>query len=163
MKTLLGCMLAAVVALGGLSRAQSTEKENGAAASAREKLIGAWRLVSLEVTGEDGKVTRIPDLEGMLLYTRDGHISVQLMYPKSASALTNDYVKNGYEASYGSYDVNEVAHTVTHHVQGSITENLVCRCSKIMSPPNCNETLSPLQDGDDESERVPTGESDCCN
>jgi hypothetical protein len=23
-----------------------------------------------------------------------------------------------------------------------------CRCSKIMSPPNCNETLSPSQDGD---------------
>ena len=35
-----------------------------------------------------------------------------------------------------------------------------CRCSKIMSPHNCNETLSPFQDGDDESERVPTGESD---
>jgi hypothetical protein len=29
-----------------------------------------------------------------------------------------------------------------------------------MSAPNCNETLSPSQDGDDESERVPTGESD---
>jgi hypothetical protein len=34
-----------------------------------------------------------------------------------------------------------------------------CRCSKIMSPLNCNQTLSPYQDGDDESERVPTGES----
>ena len=27
-----------------------------------------------------------------------------------------------------------------------------------MSPHNCNQTLSPCQDGDDESERVPTGE-----
>src|SRR6202023_3201275 len=35
-----------------------------------------------------------------------------------------------------------------------------CRCSKIMSPHNCNETLSPCKDGDDESERVPTSESD---
>src|SRR5665811_2500760 len=35
-----------------------------------------------------------------------------------------------------------------------------CRCSKIMSPLNCNETLSPWKDGDHESERVPTGESD---
>jgi three-Cys-motif partner protein len=35
-----------------------------------------------------------------------------------------------------------------------------CRCSKIMSPPNCNETLSPCKDGDHESERVPTGGSD---
>jgi hypothetical protein len=36
----------------------------------------------------------------------------------------------------------------------------LCRCSKIMSPLNCNETLSPCKDGDHESERVPTGESD---
>src|SRR5271157_1607763 len=35
-----------------------------------------------------------------------------------------------------------------------------CSCSKIMSPHNCNETLSPCKDGDHESERVPTGESD---
>jgi hypothetical protein len=35
------------------------------------------------------------------------------------------------------------------------------KCSKIISPPNCNETLSPYRDGDDESERVPTSESDC--
>src|SRR6267142_5142912 len=29
-----------------------------------------------------------------------------------------------------------------------------------MSPHSCNETLSPSKDGDDESERVPTSESD---
>ena len=38
--------------------------------------------------------------------------------------------------------------------------SLMCRCSKIMSPPNCNETLSPYRDGDDESGRVPTSKSD---
>jgi 4-carboxymuconolactone decarboxylase len=58
---------------------------------------------------------------GMLIYTADGHMSVQLMYPKSASTLSNDYVRNGYEASFGSYDINEPTHTVTHHVQGSNT------------------------------------------
>jgi len=61
----------------------------------------------------------------MLIYTRDGHMSVQLMYPKSAGALSNEYVQNGYEASFGSYDVDEAAHTVTHHVQGSITRDLL--------------------------------------
>ena len=69
-----------------------------------------------------GKVNGITDLKGMLLYTHDGHMSVQLMYPPSPSGLSNDYVKNGYEASFGSYDVNEQAQTVTHHVEGSITE-----------------------------------------
>jgi Lipocalin-like domain len=54
--------------------------------------------------------------KGMLIYTRDGHMSVQLMYPASAQSLSNEYVRNGYEASFGSYDVDESTHTVTHHV-----------------------------------------------
>jgi carboxylesterase type B len=36
----------------------------------------------------------------------------------------------------------------------------LCKCSKIMSPHNCYEILSPSQDGDDESERVATSEGD---
>jgi hypothetical protein len=35
------------------------------------------------------------------------------MYAPWAGILSNDYVLNGYEASFGSYDVNEKAHTVT--------------------------------------------------
>lgn len=31
--------------------------------------------------------------EGALLYTRNGHISVQIMFPKSESALSNEYVQ----------------------------------------------------------------------
>lgn len=127
MKPLLCLTLAGVAALGGLSRVQPTDKKTASSASESDKLIGAWRLVSLDGPGPDGKMNRITDLQGMLLYTRDGHMSVQLMYPKSASNLTNDYVKNGYEASFGSYDVNEEAHIVTHHVLGSIIEGLVGR------------------------------------
>jgi len=114
MKALL-CSTLAVVALSGLARAQST----------REKLVGAWRLVSMEEPGADGKVNRIANREGILIYTRDGHMSVQLMYPKPDSGVSNDYVQNGYEASFGRYDVNEGAHTVTHHVEGSVTRGLI--------------------------------------
>src|SRR3984893_11019353 len=125
MKALLCWTLATVALLSAVSRMQSAEKQQTDRSSARDTLIGAWRLVSLEIPEADGKVNRIVDLKGMLLYTHDGHMSVQLMYPPSSSGLSNDYVKNGYEASFGSYDVNEEAHTVTHHVQGSITEGLV--------------------------------------
>jgi hypothetical protein len=62
---------------------------------------------------------------GMLIYTRDGHMSVQRMYPKSAGGRSNEYVENGYEASFGRYDINEATHTVTHHVQGSNTRDLL--------------------------------------
>jgi hypothetical protein len=125
MKALLSCTLAAVVAVGGLSMAQSPEKKDAGHGSAREKLIGAWHLVSMEEPGADGKLNHITDRQGMLMYTRDGHMSVQLMLPKSESGVSNDYVQNGYEASFGSYDVNEEAHIVTHHVEGSVTRGLV--------------------------------------
>jgi hypothetical protein len=47
------------------------------------------------------------------------------MYPKSAASLSNEYILNGYEASFGRYDINETTHTVTHHVQGSNTGDLL--------------------------------------
>ena len=118
-------MLAMVVALSALSQSLFSEKNHAAPGSDGEKLIGAWRLVSITAPGRDGKTMSVTHPAGMLIYTRDGHISVQLMYPKSDEALSNEYVLNGYEASFGSYDVNEAAHTVTHHVQGSITRDLL--------------------------------------
>jgi hypothetical protein len=90
--------------------------------SDKARLVGAWHLAS--ITGSDGKpVSMLPT--GMLIYTRDGHMSVQLMYPKADSALSNQYVQAGYEASFGSYDVDEARHMLTHHVQGSITRELL--------------------------------------
>lgn len=134
MKALLCWTLAAVAALGGVSLAQSAANNAGADStnesstkeiSAKEKLVGAWRLVSMEDQGADGKLNRVTNRKGILIYTRDGHMSVQLMLPQSESGVSNDYVKDGYEASFGSYDVNEEAHTVTHHVEGSVTRGLV--------------------------------------
>lgn len=92
--------------------------------TARNALVGAWRLVRIDVPGPEGKPT-LDQPEGMLIYTSDGHVSVQLMYAKSADAPDNEYVLGGYEASFGSYDVDEGKHTVTHHVRGSITRDLL--------------------------------------
>ena len=121
MKALLCLTLVAVATLGGLSRMQSAAKNT----SDKERFIGAWHLVSLGEQGADGKVNSGTDVKGMLVYTRDGHMSVQLMQPESGAALSNDYFLNGYEASFGRYEVDEAKHTVTHHVQGSITHGLV--------------------------------------
>jgi hypothetical protein len=93
--------------------------------SAREKLIGAWHLVHIDSPGPDGKSASGPQPEGMLIYTQDGHVSVQLMYPGSTDTLSNEYVLKGYEASFGSFDVDEDTRTVTHHVQGAITRDLL--------------------------------------
>ena len=114
-----------VIAVAGFTHPQSGKATVGARDSAREKLIGAWHLVRIEAPGPDGTPTSIPQPKGMLIYTRDGHMSVQLMYPKSETALSNEYVQDGYEASFGSYDVDEATHTVTHHAQGSVTRDLL--------------------------------------
>jgi hypothetical protein len=125
MKARVCWVLAVVVALSGISLAQSAAKKDAGPGFDKEKLIGAWHLVSISAPGAGGRQNPAAEIKGTLIYTRDGHMSVQLMYPESASALSNDYVLNGYEASFGSYDVDEAAHTVTHHVQGSITHALV--------------------------------------
>jgi len=121
-----GCwILAAIVALTVLSQARSAAKQDPAPGSDKEKLIGAWHLVSMGGPGTEEQSNPATEIKGTLIYTRDGHMSVQLMYPPSQAALSNDYVLNGYEASFGSYDIDEAKHTVTHHVQGSVTRGLV--------------------------------------
>lgn len=123
MKGLYRAAFALALAVAGLAPAQSFSK--AAPGSAEERLIGAWRLVHIDSAQVTGQTTEAPQPKGMLIYTRDGHMSVQLMYPKSANAPSNEYVQNGYEASFGTYDVDEAKHLLTHHVQGSITRDLL--------------------------------------
>lgn len=125
MKALRYGAFVAVVALAGLSFGQTAKKKAGDDNSAREKLIGAWYLIRIEASGPDGKGMSALQPKGMLIYTRDGHMSVQLMYPESANGPSNEYVRDGYEASFGSYDLDEATHTLTHHVQGSVTRDLL--------------------------------------
>lgn len=120
----LGGVCGSVLALAIIASLSASAQSDGGN-SARERLIGAWHLIRIDAPDPDRKSTPGPQPKGMLIYTRDGHMSVQLMYPPSADALSNEYVQNGYEASFGSYDVEEAAHTVTHHVQGSITRGLL--------------------------------------
>ncbi len=85
MKALRFGVLTLVVAISGIAHAQNANKR----LPDRERLIGAWCLVHIESPGLDGKIIPIPQPKGMLIYTRDGHMSVQLMYPKSVSGISN--------------------------------------------------------------------------
>ena len=91
----------------------------------RERLIGAWHLVRIDASGSGGTSASAVEPRGLLIYTGDGHMSVQLMYSQTANAPNNEYVQDGYEASFGSYDVDETKRIVTHHVEGSITRDLL--------------------------------------
>jgi hypothetical protein len=128
MNTVGAGLLAVVITLGGalswFSQASSAQVHRDARLSDRQRLIGAWQLVSIASPGPDGKMS-VSHPPGMLTYTTDGHVSVQLMYPAPESAISNEYVLNGYEASFGSYDIDEATHILTHHIQGSNTRDLL--------------------------------------
>jgi hypothetical protein len=95
--------------------------------SIRDQFVGAWRLAWLEQPSADGKLHRI-DCCGILVYTRDGHMSVQVMERDTqaqSAAGPQQYSQDGYEASYGTYDVDERAHTFTFHVEGALVRSLI--------------------------------------
>src|SRR5580692_8174887 len=93
----------------------------------RERFVGAWRLASIEQQGADGKVHKA-DSTGLLVFTRDGHMSVQVMErnPQAqAPAAPEQYSQGGYEASFGTYAIDDGAHTFTYHVEGALLRTLI--------------------------------------
>jgi Lipocalin-like domain len=102
-------------------------QDRGGNEDIRERFAGAWRLAWLEEQGADGKIHKA-DCTGLLVYTRDGHMSVQVMY-RSPQPGTNaapvQYAQGGYEASFGTYEIDERAHKFTYHVEGALVRTLI--------------------------------------
>ena len=92
----------------------------------QSQFVGAWRLASLEQPHADGKLHRI-DCSGMFVFTRDGHLSVQIMEhnPSAQPAAASQYSQGGYEASFGTYTIDERTHTFTFHVEGALVRTLI--------------------------------------
>lgn len=120
--------MALAVALSGVSQSQSAEKTESRKTPMKEKLLGAWRLAWVEEEQSDGTMKKYSDRAGTLLYTPDGHMSVQIMLPEGQNVPEHNPVKydrGSYEAYFGTYEVDEQAHTVTHHVEGSLVRTLI--------------------------------------
>jgi hypothetical protein len=136
-------IVAAIMLLGGISRmALSRGQDHAVNPSAQERFIGAWRLVDLEEGDAAGNIHKA-DCTGLLDYTRDGHMSVQVMYQNpapSSSAAPTHYAQSGYEASYGRYEVND-AHRFTFHVEGSLVRALIGKDLKRIYEFSSNELI----------------------
>ncbi|MBC8042857.1 MAG: lipocalin-like domain-containing protein [Rhizobacter sp.] len=96
----------------------------------REKLVGAWKLVSYAVRVLSGE-TLHPYSEspvGLLIYDASGMMSAQIMNPdrakhegpgkETANELRAAY--NGYIAYFGKFSIEPSGEAVTHHVEGSL-------------------------------------------
>lgn len=113
-----------VIVAGTLALSGSPERNLPAAD--RERFVGAWRLASLEEEGSDGKVHQ-QSCTGMLIFTADGKMSVQVMYQnpgQDTAAQPVQYAQGGYEASFGKYEIDDPA-TFTYHVEGALVRTLV--------------------------------------
>jgi len=99
-----------------------------------EQLQGTWRLVSYESSTTDGKTwfKRFgEDPRGYIMYDGTGHMMVefQKLPPPPKFASGDDWTPTaeeargaylGHVAYFGTYTVDEAAHAVTHHVEGSL-------------------------------------------
>jgi hypothetical protein len=118
--------LVAIVLFVAMNSATLSSQERVGIDSIRDRFVGAWRLAWLEEQGADGKVHKA-ECTGLLVYTRDGHMSVQVMYrnpPSENKAAPVQYAQGGYEASFGKYEINDT-HTFTFHVEGALVRGLI--------------------------------------
>jgi len=112
-----------------------------AAPPARERFIGVWKLVSCERKSTDGRI-EFPYGQkpvGRITYDRAGRMSAQLMrqgrrstVPSGVSFIaanaSGEEIReavDGYIAYFGSFDVDEAATTVIHHVQACLVPGWV--------------------------------------
>ena len=94
--------------------------------SIQDRFVGAWRLAWLEEPDAEGQIHKA-DCSGLLVYTRDGHMSVQVMYrtpPAEAKGAPKQYARGGYEASFGTYQIDD-DHTFTFRVEGALVRSLI--------------------------------------
>jgi hypothetical protein len=124
MKTRLSALC--VVALLAVA-ARAVLGQAGDNLSARERLVGGWRLISIEQRDARPNARKV-ECCGLFVFTNDGHLSVQVMRrePAGQAATASDqYSRAGYEATYGTYVVDESTRTFTFHVEGSLVADLV--------------------------------------
>jgi hypothetical protein len=118
MKSLLLLGVIALLSLGAAAQSAHAHDRN---TEIKDRLVGAWKLVSLQEPSADGQVHRT-DCTGMFVFTRDGKASVQVMYRTAQTGST--YAQSGYEASYGGYHVDD-ASTFTFHIEGALVRSLI--------------------------------------
>jgi hypothetical protein len=99
----------------------------------RARLIGTWHLVKVDSPSPNGE-PQPPVPLGLLIFTADGHQAVQLMYPKEASTLNNKFVHDGYEASFGTFEVDEAKQILHYKPVASATRDAFVGTEELLRP-----------------------------
>jgi hypothetical protein len=86
--------------------------------SLRERLIGAWKLVSYVEESVDGSANARPlgeNPKGIIMYTPDGYMSAQLSKPDRSDFTSGDWF-NGTVEDYKNEATSYIAYSGPFHV-----------------------------------------------
>jgi hypothetical protein len=102
-------------------------------------LVGTWSAQAEETIDSAGRTIASNPATGLLVYTPEGRVAVQIVVlprpivpavPEGPGSV-NEWdagqarkVIETYDAYFGTYESDEVNHTVIHHVQGELRPNL---------------------------------------
>jgi len=104
-----------VLFVGMIAITPSSSPNGGGDEGIQGRLMGTWRLAWREYEGPDSKIHR-EDATGLLVFTRDGGMSLQVMSKNPTAATDADPVQceqSGYQAFFGTFQANESNHTFT--------------------------------------------------
>jgi Lipocalin-like domain len=102
-------------------------------------LVGTWSAQAEETIDSAGRTIASNPATGVLVYTPEGRVAVQIVVlprpvvpavpegPGNVNAWDAEQARKvieTYDAYFGTYEADEVNHTVTHHVQGELRPNL---------------------------------------
>jgi len=97
---------------------------------ARERLVGTWKLVSIEAVSKEGAIQRPYGTEpiGRISYDRGGRMSAQWMRRdrkpgrgvETAQALLDEF-----DSYFGTFELDDSSQTVIHHVEGALNPNMI--------------------------------------
>jgi hypothetical protein len=103
----------------------------------KDKIVGAWSLISSEFRRADGQISYPfgQDAMGLVMYDASGNVSAQLMRPDRPAFASGDAyrgtpeeIKAAFEGLlcyFGTYEVDEEKRAIIHHVKGAYLPNWI--------------------------------------
>ena len=130
---LVGRGIAVIVLLSGITAVSVWAQQRADVERVRQRLIGSYKLISYISYDQNGTATKLPYSAGQISYDAAGRMSAQLMRadrPKlapgsPASEAERAAAYSSYIAYFGHYEIDAEKSIVYHHVEGSISQNMV--------------------------------------
>ena len=125
-------VLTIIVLVCGIAALSVRAQQRADASRVKQQLVGSYKLISYVSYDANGAATNLPYSGGQISYDAAGRMSAQLMRsdrPKLTTPRASEAERaaafGGYVAYFGGYTLDADKHTVTHHVEGAMSPNMV--------------------------------------